>query len=87
MLEKIYGKKRLWVKNVHSKPQRSLQMKNKRQLKVFGVELRSGGDLNGSEKPGWKAGDMTKQSVNQMKIQYQQNEKHQQMKIHNTKTS
>ena len=51
------------------------------QLKVVGVELRAGGDLQGSEKPGWSAGDMAKQPGNQIKIQHQQNEKHRQMKI------
>ena len=35
-------------------------MKKKRQSKVVGVELRAGGDLHGSEKPGWSASDMAK---------------------------
>ena len=56
-------------------------MKKKRQSKVDGVKLTAGGDLDGSEKPGWSAGDMAKQSKNQMKLQHQQNEKHRQMKI------
>ena len=33
-------------------------MKKKRQSKVVGVKLRAGGDLHGSEKPGWSNGDM-----------------------------
>ena len=37
-----------------------LNIKKSRQLKVVGVELRAGGDLNRSEKPGWSAGDMDK---------------------------
>ena len=53
----------------------------KRQSKVVGVELRASGGLHGPEKPWWSAGDMVKQPENQMKIQ-QQNEEHQQIKIH-----
>ena len=37
-----------------------LNIKKSRQPKVVGVELRAGGDLNRSEKPGWSAGDMDK---------------------------
>ena len=44
-------------------------------------KLTAGGDLHGSEKLGWSAGDMAKESKNQMKLQHQQNEKHRQMKI------
>ena len=42
-------------------------MKKQRKLKVFGVELRAGGGLHGSEKLGWSAGDMVKQPGNEMK--------------------
>ena len=42
-------------------------MKKQRKLKVFGVELRAGGGLHGSEKPGWSAGDMAKQPGNETK--------------------
>ena len=37
-----------------------LNIKKSRQPKVVGVELRAGGDVNRSEKPGWSAGDMDK---------------------------
>ena len=37
-----------------------LNIKKSSQPKVVGVELRAGGDLNRSEKPGWSAGDMDK---------------------------
>ena len=37
-----------------------LNIKKSRQPKEVGVELRAGGDLNRSEKPGWSAGDMNK---------------------------
>ena len=60
-------------------------MKKKRQSKVVGVELRAGGGLHGPEKPGRSAGNMVKQPENQMKIQ-QQNQKHRQIKIQQTKT-
>ena len=42
-------------------------MKKKRQAKVVAVQLRAGGGLHGSEKPGWSAGDMVKQPENEMK--------------------
>ena len=42
-------------------------MKKQRQSKVVGVELRAGGDLHGSEKPEWGAGDMVKKPGNEMK--------------------
>ena len=42
-------------------------MKKQRQSKVVGVELRAGGGLHGSEKPGWSAGDMAKQPGNETK--------------------
>ena len=42
-------------------------MKKQRQSKVVGVELRAGGGLYGSEKPGWSASDMAKQPGNEMK--------------------
>ena len=37
-----------------------LNIKKSSQPKVVGVQLRAGGDLNRSEKPGWSAGDMDK---------------------------
>ena len=56
-------------------------MKKKRQSKVVRVKLRAGGGLHGSEKPRWSAGDMVKESGNQMKIQ-KQNKEDLQIKIH-----
>ena len=41
-------------------------MKKQKQSKVVGVELRAGGALHGSEKPGWSAADMAKQPGNEM---------------------
>ena len=35
-------------------------LNKKRQPKAVRVELRAGGDLHGSEKPGWSAGDTDK---------------------------